>query len=155
MGETEVRGRPEVEGVVVGDDGSAGSRDAVRWAAREAALRGRPLYVLRGWSIRDVAPPPEPTGAVPPLPDFEAEVRTAMEDSWAGVGPDATGVDVHLQPVHAPAAQVLIEASRTAELVVVGTRGRGGFAELMLGSTADQVVRHSRCPVTVVRPQDA
>lgn len=152
MSESEVRGRPEVEGIVVGDDCSAGSRDALRWAAAEAALRGRPLYVLRGWSIRDVPPPPEAQGAVPPLVTFEAEVQAEMEQSWAALG--ATGVDVHLQPVHAPAAQVLIEASGTAELVVVGSRGRGGFAELVLGSTADQVVRHSRCPVTVVRPQD-
>ena len=112
-------------------------------------LRGRPLYVLRGWSIRDV-PPPEATGSVPPLPRFEASVLAGMEESWAAVGVD--GVDVHLQPVHAPAAQALIEASGTADLVVVGSRGRGGFTELVLGSTADQVVRHSRCPVTVVRP---
>lgn len=144
---------PDVTGaIVVGDDGSEHSSDAVRWAARDAALRGKPLYVLRGWSMLTA---PEPTttapGFVPPLADFEATVREDMERAWGGLAAESPAVEVHLQPVHGPAAQVLLEASGQAELVVVGSRGRGGFAELVLGSTADQVVRYSHCPVTVVR----
>lgn len=147
MTEPGVVDHPKVEGIVVGDDGSVHSRDAVRWAAREAALRGSALYVLRAWSILDLAPPPA-RDSVPPLSVFEDEVQAEMEESWAAVG---IHIEVHLQPVHGPAVQVLLQASRTADLIVVGSRGRGGFAELILGSTADQVLRHSYCPVTVVR----
>lgn len=154
MTEPEIVDHPEVDGgVVVGDDGSDGSRTAVRWAAEYAALCGRPLHVLRGWSIRGMSQPTTPPGYVPPLSAFEAAVRAQMEESWAGLATDEPGVEVHLQPVHGPAARVLLEASETAVLVVVGSRGRGGFVELVLGSTADQVVRHSRCPVTVVGPR--
>lgn len=150
MSTVDVVSHPKVEGVAVGDDGSAGSRDAVRWAADEAALRGSALYVLRAWSILDLTPAAA-QGSVPPLAAFEAQVRAAMADSWAALDVD---MPVHLQPVHSPAVRMLLEASHTADLIVVGSRGRGGFAELVLGSTADQVIRHSRCPVTVVRPQD-
>ena len=150
MNATDVDEHPKAEGVAVGDDGSAGSRDAVRWAAREAAVRGCPLYVLRSWSILDLAPPAA-QASVPPLATFQARVQAEMQDDWAALDLD---VAVHLQPVHAPAVRMLLEASRTADLLVVGSRGRGGFTELVLGSTADQVVRHSHCPVTVVRPQD-
>lgn len=153
MTEPEIVDHPDVAGgVVVGDDGSDGSRTAVRWAAQYAALCGSPLHVLRSWSIRTMSPPKTSPGYVPPLSAFEAAVRAEMEESWAGLSADEPGVEVHLQPVHGPAARVLLEASETAVLVVVGSRGRGGFVELVLGSTADQIVRHSRCPVTVVRP---
>lgn len=150
MSEIHVEDHPKVEGIAVGDDGSPGSRDAVHWAAREASLHGSALYVLRAWSILDLTPPADQS-SVPPLPAYEAQVRAAMEDTWAALGID---VPVHLQPVHGPAVRMLLDASHTADLIVVGSRGRGGFAELVLGSTADQVVRYSRCPVTVVRHQD-
>lgn len=144
---------PDVtDGVVVGDDGSDHSDEAVRWAARYAAVCGKRLHVLRSWSIF-TAPQPTTTapGYVPPLADFQHAVQEDMEQHWSGLAAEAPGVEVQLQPVHGPAAQVLLEASVHAELVVVGSRGRGGFAELVLGSTADQVVRYSHCPVTVVR----
>jgi nucleotide-binding universal stress UspA family protein len=150
VGGVGVVAHPKVEGVAVGDDGSAGSREAVRWAAREAALRGSALYVLRAWSILDLAPAAA-QASVPALADLEGRVRAGMAADWAELGGDGS---VHLQPVHGPAVRALLDASDTADLVVVGSRGRGGFTELVLGSTADQVIRHARCPVAVVRPQD-
>jgi nucleotide-binding universal stress UspA family protein len=139
-------------GIVVGDDGSERSQSAVRWAAHDARLREMPLHVIRGWSIL-TAPQPSTahSGYVPPLEDFEAAVREDMERCWEILTVTVHGIDVRLLPVHGSAAQALIEASRHADLVIVGSRGRGGFAELLLGSVADQVVRFSHCPVTVVR----
>lgn len=150
MSGTQVVDHPKVEGIAVGDDGSPGSRDAVQWAAREAALRGSALYVLRAWSILDLTPATAPA-SMPALPAYEAQVRAAMADTWAALALD---VPVHLQPVHGPPARMLIDASHTADLVVVGTRERGAVTELVLASTADQVARHSHCPVTVVRSPD-
>lgn len=90
-------------------------------------------------------------GYVPPPADFEAAVREDMEERWRSLPTDVPGVDVHLTPVRRSAAHALIDASTDAEIVIVGSRGRGGFTELVLGSTADQVVRHAHCPVTVIR----
>ena len=155
MTEHTVVDHPSVTGgIVVGDDGSERSHVAVRWAAQDASLRGKPLHVIRSWSML-TAPRPATahTGFVPPLADFEAAVREDMERCWGKLTTEVPGVEVRLQPVHGSAAEALLEASRHADLVVVGSRGRGGFAELVLGSIADQVVRYSRCPVTVVHPK--
>jgi|BarGraNGADG00312_2_1021985.scaffolds.fasta_scaffold08291_5 nucleotide-binding universal stress UspA family protein len=151
----EVVDHPSVPGgIVVGDDGSDLSQAAVRWAAHDASLRGMPLHVIRSWSMLTA---PRPTtahaGFVPPLVDFEAAVREDMERRWEKLTVEVPEIEVRLQPVHGSAARALLEASRHAQLVVVGSRGRGGFAGLLLGSIADQVVRYSRCPVTVVHPK--
>lgn len=158
-------------GVVVGDDGSACSARAVRFAAEEARRWGRPLHVVRAWSLTSaVRPAGSPFGYVPSLGEFErstlADERRRVAElvggtrgsadgthgsvgsSGAGGGSDDVEVQVHV--VHSPAAQALIEASRTADILVVGTRGRGGFAELLLGSVADQVLRHASGPVVVI-----
>lgn len=144
---------PEVHGgVVVGDDGSDASCEAVRWAAQEAARRGEPLTIVRAWSMTNAPPPATRTPSyVPPLRDWEDAVRDDMARRWRSLAAGAPGVEVSLQPVHSGAAKALLEASEKADLVVVASRGRGGFGGLLLGSVAEQVVRHSRCPVTVVR----
>ncbi|MHB1613243.1 MAG: universal stress protein [Actinomycetes bacterium] len=141
-------------GVVVGEDGSPGAGRAVRYAVAEAARRGAVLHVLRAWSIISAPRPPtwEPT-FVPSLPEYEQAVADDLESALAElVDPDAR-VTVQAHVVHGPAAQALIEASTGAEVLVVGSRGRGGFAGLLLGSVSEQCVRHARCPVLVVRGQ--
>ena len=140
-------------GVVVGDDGSACSAEAVRVAAQDAARRGCPLHIVRCWSMRTAPSPDTATpGYVPPLSDWEAAVRAEMQRTWgARLTRDAPGVPVELHPVHAKPAQALVTASTGADLVVVGFRGRGGRRERLLGSVAAHVVHHAACPVLLVR----
>jgi nucleotide-binding universal stress UspA family protein len=138
-------------GITVGVDGSGHSERALEWAMREAAIRRAPLTVL---TVHEVAVSwtthPIVMEADEPLVEKE---RGAAEDLVAkvrgqlgGAAPDSVSV----QAVSGVSASVLIEASKDSDLVVVGARGRGGFAELLLGSIADKVVHHAACPVVVV-----
>jgi nucleotide-binding universal stress UspA family protein len=151
--DAEVTTRAEPEGgVVVGHDGSGCAQEAVIWAAALAERARWPLHVVRAWRIA-TAPQPstwEP-GFVPPVTDYEKAVQAELEsDVVAVLGAErARGVACHV--VHAPPVRALIEAAEGADLLVVGARGRGGFAGLLLGSVSDQVTHHAPCPVTVVR----
>jgi nucleotide-binding universal stress UspA family protein len=141
---------PDLDGaVVVGTDGSGSSRTAMAFAADEAHLRGVRLVVLRGWSLTH-APRPgggEP-GVVPPMSEYEQAVAEQVRAEVSEVlGEPPVPVDV--LPVHASAADCLVEASRTASLVVVGHAHRGRIGKL-LGSVSDHVLRHARGPVAVV-----
>lgn len=138
-------------GVLVGHDGSASAGQAVRWAAEHAAALGKPLHVLRAWSITD-APTPRTRegGYVPPLDDWEEAVREQLADDIAAL--DLPG-EVELHVVHGGSARSLIAAAQGADLLVVARRGEGGFRGLGFGSTADQVVQHAPCPVITV-PRD-
>lgn len=141
-------------GVAVGVDGSQSSITALRQAADEACLRGAVLHVLRAWTMRTVPRPADcPPGRVPSIVEYEREAlrRTrALVADELGAAPRCP-VEVHV--VHAPSAQALVAASERADLLVVGHRGRGGFGGLLLGSVAEQCVRHAHCPVLVVRPR--
>lgn len=135
--------------VLVGVDGSTGSRAALRWAAAEAADHGADLVVVHVWE-----PPLLPaTGSVPhgPAPDPAG----AAEELLVGIVTEELGQDppVRVRPRtrQGHPAEVLIEESVESDLLVVGTRGRGGFAGLVLGSVSQHVAAYARCPVTVVR----
>jgi nucleotide-binding universal stress UspA family protein len=137
-------------GVLVGHDGSSSSASAVRWAASLAARLGCPLHVVRTWALSS-APRPSTwsPGFVPPLTDFEEAVLASLRDDVAGIGlPE--GVEVSCHVLHGTAGKRLVEASAGAELLVVGSRGIGGFRGLVTGSTASQVIGHAHCPVVVV-----
>lgn len=142
-------------GLLVGHDGSAAAAQAVRWAGRLAARLQCELHVVRTWVI-STAPRPRSasTGYVPPLDEYEAAVLEALRADVAVVGlPEE--VEVHCHVVHGPTSRRLLEASSSgAEMLVVGSRGAGGFRGLVFGSTAEQVVKYARCPVVVV-PVDA
>ena len=139
-------------GVVVGDDGSPGARTAILFALDEARRRGSALHVLRAWSITSAARPTgSSSGYVPSMVEFQQATLEAERERVRQLCGEAHGVDVQVHVAHSPSAQSLIEASRTCDLVVVGSRGRGGFASLVLGSVALQCVAHAHCPVTVVR----
>jgi len=122
--------------VVVGVDGSSSSTDVVGFAFDEAKQRGVPLVAVH--ATRDDAPVADPAGA---LADALA--------GWAEKYPE-----VPLIPTVRPMdpAPALIDASRDAGLVVVGNRGHGGFARLLLGSVSQALIGHAACPVAVVRP---
>jgi nucleotide-binding universal stress UspA family protein len=139
-------------GVVVGDDGSAGAAKAVRYAGEEAQRRGTTLHVIRAWTIVSAVRPEDvPAGIVPSITELELATRGAEESRIADLLGDPAPGPVEVHTCHGPSAQSLLKAAETADVVVVGSRGRGGFASLMLGSVAEQVVRHSAAPVIVVR----
>ncbi|MEH0933467.1 universal stress protein [Micromonospora sp. CPCC 205558] len=139
--------------VVVGVDGSPSSLVAAEHAARAALLRSRPLLLVHGYLHPfGYGVPINPYELGVPMPSEEAQKmleRTAAEltERWPGLA-----VEAH-QVTGGPGA-TLIEESHRAELVVVGSRGLGGFAGLLLGSVSAQVAAHAHCPVLVVRPDE-
>jgi nucleotide-binding universal stress UspA family protein len=144
-----------MSGIFVGVDGSDHSRLALGWALREAVHRRMPLTVV---SVRPtpVRPATDIYWAVPDLPEDarneEAELQALRE--FVNKVADETGEtppDITLVMEKGDPAEVLIGASRDADLLVVGSRGSGGFARLMLGSVSSKVVHHAASPVVVIR----
>ncbi len=134
--------------VVVGVDGSAASRAALGCALEEARWRHAMVEVVHAYPVP--APGGSLYGASFPTPPRGELERDAMEviEHTLGVAPDDVEVERIVTP--GPAAAHLLHVARGAELLVVGSRGRGGFAGLLLGSTSQHVVRHAPCPVLVV-----
>lgn len=146
--------RVEVDGgVAVGVDGSPASLNALLAAAEEVRRRDAVLHVVRAWSMRTVRRPAEcPQGAVPSMEQYQESVTRDTESLIEHhLGADH-GLTIKLHVVHASPPQAMLAAAEGADLLVVGHRGRGGFAGLLLGSVAEQVVRHASSPVLVVRP---
>ncbi|MFD8530017.1 universal stress protein [Streptosporangium canum] len=139
--------------IVVGVDGSASSLQAVAWAAREAALRGAPLrivYVALRWAY-DVPLVPQPAHWGP---DMEAASRQLLRQAAERARADAPAVTVTTEILDGAAAEAIAAAARSAQLAVVGSRGRGGFAGLLLGSVSGDLAARSPCPVVIVgRPR--
>lgn len=138
--------------IIVGHDGSDFADDALAWALELAQRASLGVHIIRAWSIT-TAPRPASftTGGVPPLSDFANAVRERLETDTAPMRGMFADVPVELEAVHSPAANALVDASAGGTLVVVGPRGLGGFLGLVLGSVSEQIVRHARCPVVVVR----
>ena len=148
----EVREVVQVEGgIVFGHDGSKCAQEALRWAGRLALRADLDLHVVRAWAMM-TAPRPSTweTGYVPPLTDWEKAVQDELEQHVTAARLDPN-VRVTCHVVHKAPAQALMAAAAGANLLVMGARGRGGFAGLLLGSVSDQLVHHAPCPVTVVR----
>lgn len=138
------------DGILVGYDSSPGARVAVEWAIKVAERTGWTVHVLRSWGLTTAPRPASMTGGyVPPLKEFgEAvlEQLRAEQASWSV--PDGVRVELHV--VQGQSSAKLLEHAADVDLLVVGARGAGGFRGLVFGSTADQVVRNSPVPVTVV-----
>ena len=133
--------------IAVGVDGSLESRFALEWAVSEARLRHGKVRVLTAWEY-----PPAMAGMEGMVWDpviFEPTARTLQTDTLKRV--DTNGVDVTAHVIQGPTATVLIRASEDADLLVLGSRGHGGFKGLLLGSVSTQVVHHAACAVLVVR----
>ena len=142
-------------GIVVGIDGSAGSHEALEWAAREAACRPAPLTVLTAHLVAASFWTGSPISSPADQPELE-KIRQAAKDATLRAISALTDAQPELVTVQATSglpAQELISASRDAALVVVGSRGAGGFARLLMGSVSTQVVAHAACPVVVVPSQ--
>ena len=139
-------------GVVVGDDGSRTAEVAIRYAVGEARRWGGPLLVVRAWTIPDgVRPADIPRISVPSLEEVEKATleETRRRATW--IAGDASGVAVEAHVVHGPAAKALVTLLETADVLVIGSRGLGSFASVLLGSVAAQVIREATGPVVVVR----
>ena len=140
--------------LVVGVDGSKTASSAVRWAAKEAALRGAKLDLVTAWEVS--APS---VGFGLGLAEISDEMLKGLEQNAeeivataAGVARDASpDIEIETRTVEGQPAEVLVEAARDADLLVVGSRGMGGFRELLLGSVGQQCAHHATCPVVIVR----
>ena len=141
-----------MSGIVVGIDGSHNASHALEWAMKEAAIRKTPLTVMTVNSV----PASYWTGSpveLPGDPDRVAEIRKTAEAAVATCAEElgsARPESVTVTAISGFPAQALIDGSGNADLLVVGTRGGGGFAPLVLGSVCNQVVHHAHCPVVVV-----
>jgi nucleotide-binding universal stress UspA family protein len=135
--------------VVVGIDGSPTSEAALAFAFEAADLRGVPLLAVHTWTDYQIE---STMVAVLEGEAIDGDERRLLAERLAGWGEKFPGVRVErLVTRHRPAA-TLIEHSAHAQLVVVGSRGRGGFAGLMLGSVSHALLHHATCPVAIVRP---
>jgi len=143
-----------MSGIVVGVDGSHHSQRALEWAAREAALRHARLTVLTvcrglaGWGDGAAYPGGRPeTEHVRDL--AQAETDKALEAIGA-----RQPAEVVVRAVNGVPAQELISAAEGAEMLVLGSRGAGGFTRLLMGSVSSQVTHHANCPVVVIPAED-
>jgi nucleotide-binding universal stress UspA family protein len=140
--------------IVVGVDGSDASKKALRWAVEEARLRGTRVVALHAW--QPPLPPPNLTPApvldvVGLVPEVQKGAEELVREIVAEVVGDEPEVPVDAVAVEGPAATALIEAAREAALLVVGSRGRGGLAALLLGSVSLECAQHAPCPVVIHR----
>ena len=138
--------------IVVGVDGSPSSRAALRWAVRQAKFTGGSVDAVIAWQI--------PTALrsygwapiyVEEAADFRGDARKTIEAVISDEVEPADSKLVRSQVVNGHPAQVLLDVAADAELLVVGSRGHGGFAEALLGSVGQHCVHHAHCPVLIMR----
>jgi nucleotide-binding universal stress UspA family protein len=133
--------------IVAGVDGSESSKDALRWAARQAVYTEAMLEAVTGWeypAFYGFAPVPDDL-------DYAQLAESGLSDAIEEVfGPDRPSW-LSTLVVNKHPALALVEASQGAALLVVGSRGYGGFADALLGSVSTYCIHHAHCPVTVLR----
>ncbi|MBB5157565.1 universal stress protein [Saccharopolyspora phatthalungensis] len=145
MSENELR-------IVVGVDGSPGSRAALRWALRYAEQCGGAVTAVIAWSpptFTEVAPMPPVLSDEDSVARAEWELRKAVDETRASL---ETSVPVRQEVARGHAVRALLDCAQDADLLVVGSRGHGGFVGALLGSVSLHCVTHAHCPVVVVRP---
>jgi nucleotide-binding universal stress UspA family protein len=138
--------------VVVGVDGSEESVAALRWAADYAKAAGATVQALIAWHYPDVAGA-APVGHAPPpvRQETDEHIRATLDQAVRQVYPDPAAAGVQTMVAYGHPSQALVEASKEASLLVVGSRGQGAFTGMLLGSVSMHCVTRAFCPVTVVR----
>jgi nucleotide-binding universal stress UspA family protein len=136
--------------IVAGVDGSASSLAALRWAIRQAELTGSSVDAVIAWE------PPAASGlgwgvAIADDTDYAELAAKTVTEAISGVADPASHISVRAVVGVGNAAQVLLDASDGADLLVVGCRGHGGFASALLGSVSQHCTHHAHCPVVVIR----
>jgi len=142
-------------GIVVGIDGSGHSQRALEWALKEAAIRQTPLTVITVHEA--VVGYYGGVASYPDDPDRTERARVAAQAETDKVLAGLTGPhpeSVTVQAMHGFPVEELIRASGDADIVVLGSRGAGGFSRLLVGSVTAQVSAHAHCPVLIVPPED-
>jgi nucleotide-binding universal stress UspA family protein len=144
-------------GIIVGIDGSERSRRALGWAINEAAARHAPLTVLTAiptvigyWGGTPVAYP----GDEDLVKRARKLAQEETDDVLAEAGLKSGPLSVTVRAVNGPPAYALLQAAADADMIVVGSRGAGGFKRLLLGSVSTQVTQHAHCPVVVIPSGD-
>jgi nucleotide-binding universal stress UspA family protein len=144
-----------MSGIIVGVDGSGHSQRALEWAMREAAIRQVPLTVLTvSEAIRGYY------SGMAVYPDDSLRTEEARQLAQAETDKVLAGLDeprpasVTVKAVHGFVVEEIIDVGRDADMIVVGSRGAGGFTRLMMGSVASQVAQHAHCPVLIVPPAE-
>jgi nucleotide-binding universal stress UspA family protein len=137
--------------IVVGVDGSESSKAALRWAVHQAELTGAQVEAVSAWQY-----PPMIGGfglgpASAMALNFDEIAAKALSDSIADVVDPATSVHISTAVIEGNAAQVLLRAADGADLLVVGSRGHGGFTGALLGSVSQHCAHHAPCPLIIVR----
>ena len=141
--------------VVVGVDGSALSAQAVGAAFEEASFRGVELVALHVWSDLGSAAFEDPRAAALAPQSLEEEEHAVLSESLAGWSEQYPDVKVRREVYLDNPRGRLLDWSAKAQLVVVGSRGRGGFRGMLLGSTSNTLIASAKCPVMVVRPEES
>jgi nucleotide-binding universal stress UspA family protein len=134
--------------IVVGFDGSQSSLDALAWAVRQTALTGATLEVVMTWEW------PTSYGWAVPIPDDfdpEQDVRKVLDAAIADVTAEHPDIRVEGRLVSGHPSPALVEASKGADVLVVGSRGHGEFVGMMVGSVSEYCVTNAHCPVLVHR----
>ena len=141
---TEATARPVID---VGVDGSQASKDALRWAAKQAELTDAELHAVIAWRL------PTTYGWAPDYfdVDFAAEARKTLEAVVVDTLGGAPSVPLSTSVIEGHPAAVLVAASQAADLLVVGSRGHSAFTGMLLGSVSQHCVQHATCPVLVFR----
>jgi nucleotide-binding universal stress UspA family protein len=146
----------QMSGIIVGIDGSAHSRHALEWAIREAAIRRAPLTVLAvqqavaGYWGGAVAYPGDDALAEEARKAAQQETDEVLER----FGGEPRPPQVTVRAVTGLPAEALLNAAGGADMIVVGSRGAGGFKKLLMGSVSSQVTHHAHCPVVVIPATD-
>ena len=143
--------------IVVGIDGSEQSREALQWALEEARLRSAEIVAVHAWEPPPTIPQPGPApgfdlvAVLPALQEAGERLVRAVVEEVAGDS------DVTVEPVaiEGRPVSVLVDAARDAEMLVVGSRGLGGFAELLLGSVSHHLSHHAPCPLVIHRKRQS
>jgi nucleotide-binding universal stress UspA family protein len=136
--------------IVVGVDGSEGSKPALRFAVEEAALRGDSVRAVCVWQVPVALYAGSAYAATIEPKIYSDTSRDAARQQIDEVVGSGAKAEVELVVREGGAAHVLVEESADAAMLVVGSRGHGGFAGLLLGSVSQQCATHARCPVTIV-----
>ncbi|HVV36146.1 MAG TPA: universal stress protein [Acidimicrobiales bacterium] len=134
--------------IVVGVDGSDGSVRALRWAIAEAASHRARVIAVHAWEepfLGELATKHEYESV---RVECEHQAKDVVKDTIARAGGEHASVEFLV--LHGTPAEMLLTAAREADLLVVGSRGRGGFASLMLGSVSLRCAQHAPCPVVIV-----